>query len=92
MFERLLAEEIGYVSKADTDECWCHLDGFFFATLPALLNGQICITLSQDPLHDRVEIGGGCNWLGSSGEFPNCLTASIMYFRQIVANPGAAAG
>ena len=65
---------------------------FFFATSPALLNGQICITLSQDPLHDCVEIGGGWNWVGLSGDFPNCLTASISCFRQIVANLGAAAG
>jgi len=46
------------------------LDEVLFATPPALLNGQICITLSQDPLHDRVEIGGGWNGSDQLVNFP----------------------
>ena len=92
MFERPLADASGYVAKSDTDDSGAIWMRFFFATSLALLNGQICITLSQDPLHDRVEIGGGWDWVGLSGEFPNCLTVCISCFRQIIANLGAAAG
>ena len=34
MFERLLAEEIGYVAKSDTDDSWCHLDEVLFRNSP----------------------------------------------------------
>jgi len=53
---------------------------------------RFALGFSQNHLHDHVEIGGGWNWVGLSGEFPNCLTASISCFYQIVANLGAAAG
>lgn len=45
----------------------------------------------QGRLHDAVEIGGGRNWVGLTGEYPDCLAASTSCFCHIVASLGAAA-